>query len=295
MAVVTDERKTELITKYGDEGCITPSSVLTVMFREINDLEEFNADEFDWLYEASITACTPVTEPEQEPPTSKLAATVSEVLDGDTIRVAMCQDLDCQLNPISGAKVRLWHVSAPDLTYQAGKDSKAWLESKLPTGTQVALDIRGIDPYDRLTAVIFKGEENINDAIVEAGHAQEWSVDDQTIVDVPLPAQPDDIPASTGIQLISASVPETIGAGGSSWWSAEIKNIGSETRRFYLGVVLINLAGKIFEYSGNSQYAVLLSPDKTGTIRANFDIPEEFWAEVEVEFKIKAVDETVEE
>jgi endonuclease YncB( thermonuclease family) len=290
MAVVSEQRKAELIAEYGDEGCITRSSLLTAMFNEVTDLDDFNADEFDWMYKASNTACTP-TQEEDPITSSKLPATVAEIIDGDTIRVMLCQDLTCQLTPLGGAKVRLWHVSAPDTTYASGREAKSWLETKLPAGTQVSLDIRGIDPYDRLTAVVFKGTENINDAIVAAGHAQEWTVDDQTVADVPLPAQPGDIPASTGIQLISVTVPETVGVTGNAWWSAEIKNIGTETKRFYLGVSLANPQGQIFEYSGNSQYAVLITPGKTGTLRANFDIPEAYWSEVEVELRIKAVDE----
>lgn len=295
MAIVTDERKAELILMFGEQGCITPASVITAMFSELNGTVTFNADEFDWLYKISSTACTPLNEPEVVLPTSRIAAIVSEVIDGDTIKILPCQDLECQLTPLGGIRVRLWHISAPDLTYQAGIAAKSWLESKLPSGTQISLDVRGMDPYDRYVAVVYKGAENINNAIVAAGHARAWSVDDHTIADVPLPAVPEHLPASTGIQLISASIPETIGANGNSWWSAEIKNIGTEARRFYLGVVLVNTKGEIFEYSGNQQYAVLLSPTKTGTLRANFDIPQAYWNDVEVVFKIKAVKDGVEE
>lgn len=103
MAVVSEQRKAELIAEYGDEGCITRSSLLTAMFNEVTDLDDFNADEFDWMYKASNTACTP-TQEEDPITSSKLPATVAEIIDGDTIRVMLCQDLTCQLTPWEAPK-----------------------------------------------------------------------------------------------------------------------------------------------------------------------------------------------
>ena len=90
-----------------------------------------------------------------------LAGRVVSVTDGDTIKV----DLDSGL-----IDVRLHSIDTPERAQRWGPEAKAALASRLQ-GQQVALEPVEQDRYDRMIAVVYLGEENINAWLVRAGLA----------------------------------------------------------------------------------------------------------------------------
>jgi micrococcal nuclease len=90
---------------------------------------------------------------------------VTKVIDGDTIEVA------------SGRRVRLVQIDAPE-----GGERECWsseataeLRALLPPGTRVRLardaSLDDVDRFNRLLRYVFKGETNVNLALVERGAA----------------------------------------------------------------------------------------------------------------------------
>lgn len=90
------------------------------------------------------------------------------VVDGDTLDL----NIDCGLHTHRVERVRLARINAPEMNTDAGKAAKAWLENKL---LSVIFSVRTIkdrqEKYGRYLAEVFIGLENVNDAMVAAGHA----------------------------------------------------------------------------------------------------------------------------
>ncbi len=107
-------------------------------------------------------------------PTYTYHAIVRRVIDGDTLRV----DWDLGANIwLRDVPLRLLGVDAPELrgqTRQAGIAARDWLVSKLPEGTAVTIRTEKGDSFGRYLAVVWLGGENVNDQLVQAGHA--WAV-----------------------------------------------------------------------------------------------------------------------
>jgi endonuclease YncB( thermonuclease family) len=70
--------------------------------------------------------------------------------------------------------IRLYGLNAPELTTARGKVAKQWLEDALPR-TRWAITLRTHldrhDKYGGILGVLWVGRTNINDAMIEAGHA----------------------------------------------------------------------------------------------------------------------------
>ena len=90
-----------------------------------------------------------------------LVGTVTRVLDGDTIEVQL------DSGPI---RVRLGSIDAPEKNQPFGKQSSAALARKLGHA-EVALEVVTQDQYERLVAVVYLGDENVNEWMVEQGNA----------------------------------------------------------------------------------------------------------------------------
>ncbi len=89
--------------------------------------------------------------------------TVSSVHDGDTLRAA------CQGEKF---KVRLYCIDAPEMKQKPwGRESRDYLRSLLPQGTQVQLVIRDTDRYGRQVAEVMQGKANRNLSMVRSGNA----------------------------------------------------------------------------------------------------------------------------
>jgi endonuclease YncB( thermonuclease family) len=90
-----------------------------------------------------------------------LVGTVFSVSDGDTIKVRL------DSGPIT---VRFDAIDAPERSQPWGREAHAELARRL-TRQVVSLDVRTQDQYDRLVAVVYLGDENINGWMVRQGHA----------------------------------------------------------------------------------------------------------------------------
>ena len=101
-------------------------------------------------------------EPDQTAPTGPvLVGSVVHVSDGDTIKVQLSS------GPIT---VRFSFIDAPEWNQPWGPEATAALKARL-TGKQVQLAVETQDKYDRLVAVVYLGDENINAWMVKQGHA----------------------------------------------------------------------------------------------------------------------------
>jgi micrococcal nuclease len=94
---------------------------------------------------------------------------VSEVVDGDTIRLA------------NGERVRLVQIDSPELTQREcyAAEAKAELERLLPRGgmrVRLELDpnLDRVDRHGRQLAYVFVGRTNVNVALVRRGAASVW-------------------------------------------------------------------------------------------------------------------------
>lgn len=97
------------------------------------------------------------------PDASQMLWTVVSVGDGDTVRVNRGGET---------TTVRLACIDAPEMAQAPyGQQSKAQLQSWLPTGTTVSLRPVDVDRYDRLVAEVFSQNTNINLSMVQSGHA----------------------------------------------------------------------------------------------------------------------------
>ena len=91
-----------------------------------------------------------------------LVGRVIEVTDGDTIHVALAS------GPVI---VRLHSIDTPERAQPWGRQATAALARRLRKGTEVTLQPITQDEYDRLVAVVYLDEENLNAWMVQQGHA----------------------------------------------------------------------------------------------------------------------------
>lgn len=90
-----------------------------------------------------------------------LVGTVYKVTDGDTIKVQLT----------SGTiNVRFDSIDAPESNQPHGAQAKAAL-AKLVDGQRVQLDVVTQDRYERVVAVVYVGDLNVNEQMVKNGHA----------------------------------------------------------------------------------------------------------------------------
>ena len=108
----------------------------------------------------------PVPPEREEAPQPVLVGYVTKVTDGDTIKVQLSS------GPIT---VRFDSIDAPESDQPWGGEATAALSGRL-SGQEVALDVVSQDRYERLVAVVYLGDENINGWMVKQGHA--WAYRD---------------------------------------------------------------------------------------------------------------------
>ena len=89
-------------------------------------------------------------------------AVVTKIIDGDSIKASINGQVK---------NIRLACIDAMESNAPMGKKSKAVLESLIPIGTTVQLNIVQVDRYQRLVAEIYKNEELINEKMLEGGAA----------------------------------------------------------------------------------------------------------------------------
>jgi endonuclease YncB( thermonuclease family) len=105
------------------------------------------------------SAAGPPTEPVPARPV--LIGTVTHVFDGDSMVVQL------DSGPVT---VRLDSIDTPEHDQPWGRQAAAALAGRID-GQRVALEVVTQDRYDRLVAVVFYGEENVNAWLVERGDA----------------------------------------------------------------------------------------------------------------------------
>lgn len=103
-----------------------------------------------------IASCPPVGSAQDQ---SVLRGRVTDVHDGDTIKVNLSS------GPIS---VRLHGVDAPELKQTHGEQSRRAL-LKLVGAKTVDLDPTGQSSYDRMVAIVYVGDINVNEALLKSG------------------------------------------------------------------------------------------------------------------------------
>lgn len=90
-----------------------------------------------------------------------LVGKVFKVTDGDTIKVQL------QSGPIN---MRLDSIDAPESNQPHGAEAKAALAT-LVADREVQLEVTSQDRYERLIAIVYVGDVNVNERLVRQGHA----------------------------------------------------------------------------------------------------------------------------
>jgi endonuclease YncB( thermonuclease family) len=90
-----------------------------------------------------------------------LAGKVTRVVDGDTIDVLLASGF---------IRVRFHGIDAPESNQPGGSAASSWLRQQL-RDQQVLLEPVSQDQYDRVVAVVFLQDRNINRELVRQGHA----------------------------------------------------------------------------------------------------------------------------
>ena len=88
------------------------------------------------------------------------AGKVTKIIDGDSVEVRLLGE---------EKNIRLACIDAMEAKTPMGKKSTATLQSLIPIGTTVTLNIVQVDRYSRLVAEIYKNEELINKKMLEKG------------------------------------------------------------------------------------------------------------------------------
>lgn len=100
-------------------------------------------------------------------------ATVRRIVDGDTL------DLDVDMGFRAWRlkeRFRLAGINAPEsnraASAAAGRAARDWLAETIPVGSVVTIETaKDPDNFGRWIATVWRDDLNINDALVEAGHA----------------------------------------------------------------------------------------------------------------------------
>jgi len=117
------------------------------------------------------------------------AATVTRVVDGDTVRV----DLDGARETVRLVGINTPETVAPDRPVECyGPEASAHLKELLPDGTEVRLerDVEARDRYGRLLAYVYRTDDDlfVNVDLVAGGYAQARSYPPNTTLESELQA-----------------------------------------------------------------------------------------------------------
>lgn len=117
------------------------------------------------IFGVALAACAGAAEqiarPADTPARPVLIGTVTHVFDGDSMVVQL------DSGPVT---VRLDSIDTPEHDQPWGRQAAAALAGRVD-GQRVALEVVTQDRYDRLVAVVFYGEQNVNAWLVERGDA----------------------------------------------------------------------------------------------------------------------------
>lgn len=108
----------------------------------------------------------------QAAPLRTVTATITKITDGDTVQAVTPEG--------TKLKVRLYGIDAPETAKGKipgepyGNDARAYLTS-LVSQKAVRVEIRDIDRYRRMVAILWLGERNVNQEMLSAGMAEAYS------------------------------------------------------------------------------------------------------------------------
>lgn len=96
-------------------------------------------------------------------------ASVLRVIDGDTIDV----EVDLGMHVFTKTRLRLLGINAPEKNTAAGKDALRYLAGVLPVGSLVVIRTEKdkTEKYGRWLATVLAGLDDVNEMMVETGHA----------------------------------------------------------------------------------------------------------------------------
>ena len=104
----------------------------------------------------------------RSPSEARLEITITDVIDGDTLKA---DKLRLRLHGIDAPEREQICTDANGKNYACGKQATDWLRQQIKTGKRLNCDLLDIDRYRRLIVRCFKGDKDINQAIVRAGWA----------------------------------------------------------------------------------------------------------------------------
>lgn len=96
-------------------------------------------------------------------------AVVYEVVDGDTFKA----NVDLGFRVSINEKFRMIGINAPEMNTDAGKQAKDFLAQQI-AGAEIEMIVHGQDKYGRWLATVYKGPQNINQLMIDSGHAVEY-------------------------------------------------------------------------------------------------------------------------
>jgi micrococcal nuclease len=104
-------------------------------------------------------------------------AIVMEVIDGDTVVV----DLDLGFHTwIHGEHIRLFGINAPEHNQPGGAEATEFLRDRVEGVSVILQTIKGAkgvdrqEKYGRYLGILWLGDTNINEFMIQAGHAKPY-------------------------------------------------------------------------------------------------------------------------
>lgn len=104
---------------------------------------------------------------------------VTKVIDGDTVRCRV--DLGCDVR--LDMTIRLAGINAPEISTDAGKSAREYLASLLDVRSVTVMTIKDRkEKYGRYLGVFMQGDVNLNQKMIECGHAVAYDGGKRTTV-----------------------------------------------------------------------------------------------------------------
>jgi len=105
-------------------------------------------------------------------PSYQYRAAIIRVVDGDTVWA----EVDCGFDLSLRMSLRLAGINAPETSTDAGKAARAYLTGRLPVGTAVVVQTTRdkTEKYGRMLATVWLGDVDINQEMIDTGHAVAW-------------------------------------------------------------------------------------------------------------------------
>jgi len=94
-------------------------------------------------------------------------AKLTKIIDADTVDT----EIDLGFEVFKKVRCRLAGIDAPELRTEAGKIAKQFLIDTIPLNSDVIIESKKYDKYGRSLAIIYFNNININQLLIDKGHA----------------------------------------------------------------------------------------------------------------------------